>query len=207
MGKLDNKAIFAACISQCEWCVEQWPVVVYEKNIVHVAPFTKDPKLFYWSCDSSTIRRAFNYMEYKGGKKVSWTPPSEAAITLMNRLSGKGGIVKNVTSPKSRDFWRGTIRASLQVASWPLWKRSVDIDGKKPKEITPEELRRMRDELLSYDALDYWTRQPCTESLQYRPHLNKGRVEKPTCNHGIGCIGCWGRYEVFYNDLHKNACD
>lgn len=193
---MDNKALFEACASQCVWCAEQWPVITRGESVLHVAPFTQDPALFQWGCDSKTIRKAFKYPDYRG-TKFKWTPPTAEVMRMAERLGGSRGLVKLVTSPKGRAFWRGTITASLSVASWPMWKRSIDQYGEKPKETTSEELKVMREELLRYDALDYWSRQPCTENLQYRPNFRTGHVIKPACNNGVGCTTCWERFEKF----------
>jgi hypothetical protein len=115
--------------------------------------------------------------------------------------------MKNLTSPNNRNFWRAGIHASLSVASWPKWKRSLGLSGEKPHETTAEDLKRMRDELLYYDALDCWTRKPCTDNLQYRPGYYEGRILQPRCNYGIGCATCWERYQSFYDNESKNWYD
>jgi hypothetical protein len=193
---VDNKSLFNACLSQCVWCQEQWPTIMHKGEIVHVAPYTKDPKLFCWGCQSASIRKAFGYMGYVGGKQIKWKVPSVSVIKT------------TAIRPDTRDFWRNCAEASLNVASWPEWKRSIDADGKRAKPATAEDLKRLRGELLQYDALDYWSRQPCTDNLQFRPGYALGGVfQQPSCNYGIGCTTCWGRYEEFYKEKSKGWCD
>ena len=214
---MNNRSLFAACTTQCVWCLEQWPVVEHRKHMVHVAPFTEGPMLFSRGCEAESIRRGFKYMDYSGGKRVKWKPPS--VESLLNSLgayyksSEKSGLGKSLGSPGNRSFWRGGCRAVIEVASWPEWKRSTNYSGEPRKVETPEEqaasLKRVRDELLFYDAMDYWTRQPCSDNLQYRPHWNKARtnVAEPTCNGGVGCATCWALYEKDYDERSKNWCD
>jgi hypothetical protein len=201
-----NKELFTACTSQCVWCKEQWPVVNHRGGIVHTAPYTKDPKLFCWGCQSGTIRKAFNYMDYTGGKRIRWkVPPAET----IRKTTPNSIIVR----PSTRDFWRNIIEASLSVSSWPEWKRGISLTGKESPKATEEDLKRMRDELLQYDALDYWSRRPCTDNFRFRPGyvLGKGFTggvfAQPTCNWGIGCTACWEKYEKFYEERSKDWCD
>ena len=184
-----DKELFVACTKQCVWCAEQWPVLATGGQMIHVGPYTKDKSLFFYPCKADSIREAFEYVGYGGGKINKWrTPPIE-------KLLG----VKVMASPETRAFWRGLNTASLNVSEWPDWKRS--IGGKKS---TPEELKHMREELLYWDALDYWARKACTENLQYRPSIVNGRIAKPTCNWGLGCVTCWGRYDTYEKKLHEN---
>jgi|SRR5208337_3017831 len=203
---MNNKSLFAACLSQCVWCRERWPIIAHGGEIVHVAPYTKDPKLFCWGCQSETIRKAFNYMGYAGGKQIRWKVPSVDTIKLTTPNS-------IVVKPGTRDFWRSCTEASFNVASWPEWQRSSGLHGEKPHKTTEEDLKRMRDELLQYDALDYWSRQSCTDNFRFRPGyiLGKGFTggvfAQPTCNWGVGCTACWGKYEKFSGEQAKNWID
>lgn len=195
------KSLFAACTEQCVWCKDQWPVTEYRGSIVHVAPFTRDPQLFRWTCDADQIRKGFRYMDYKGGKKYRWSMPTPELLRTMKSLSR----IKNISSPENRTFWRNSVEASLSVASWPEWKRSLGSDGNPRPATTPAELSRLRNELLQYDVLDYWARRTCSHNQQYRPKIDKGRILRPDCNDGIGCTGCWTQYERYSDELNKNA--
>jgi hypothetical protein len=162
-----------------------------------------DHTLFRQPCKAAAIREAFNYYGYKGGKVIRWRPPSAKKLKAAEDADRR--LFRAHLAPSSRAFWRNLHRASLEVASWPDWKRSIDLYAKTPKKDTPEDLKAMRDELLHWDALDYWQRQPCTEDERYRPAIVRGRVTEPTCNSGLGCSGCWARHEAFRDKLSENA--
>jgi len=189
---MKNKELFDACTKQCVWCSEQWPILATAGGqMLHVGPYTKDEKLFSISCKAVTIREAFEYAGYRGGKEIEWKAPTPKKLSS-----------HRAPSPDNRKFWRNITVCSLQVSEWPDWKRSMGSSKS-----TPEELKRMRDELRCYDALDYWARKECTENLQYRPSLDKGKITKPTCNWGFGCVTCWERHETYENKLQENYCD
>lgn len=199
---MKNTELFKACAAQCLWCKEQWGLVEHKGRYIHVAPFTRDPQLFSHSCEAEAIRTAFKYYTYAGGKQVKWKarPAKELVAIMTGKHKRNGGLTRNITSPENRVFWRGGLRATIEVASWPDWKRSGS------ERVTPERLRDVRDELLFYDECDYAVRQPCTENLQYRPQLDRTWKE-PTCNDGIGCATCWGRYERAVKEWEdKNPC-
>lgn len=189
---MKNKELFDACTKQCVWCYEQWPVVATKGQMLHVGPYTKDKELFSTPCKATTIREAFEYVGYKGGKKVEWKAP----------MPRKLGALRKTSSPNNRKFWRNVTECSLSVSEWPDWKRSMGS-----KKSTPEEVKRMREELRHYDALDYWASKECTEGFQYRPSLDKGRITEPVCNWGLGCTTCWERHETYEKKLQENFCD
>lgn len=193
---MQNKELFNACVKKCVWCAEQWPIVATGGQILHVGPYTKDRKLFSQPCAAATIREAFEYVNYKGGKEIVWKAPSPRKL----------GAPNNSSSPSDRAFWRNLTECSLRVSEWPDWKRSVDVDGKKSRKDTPEDLKRMREELRYSDALELWARKECTMSFQYRPAIVNGRITKPDCNWGFGCVTCWGKHAKFENELHKDSC-
>jgi hypothetical protein len=201
---MDTKDLFDACSEECIWCREQWPVLEFRGAIVHVAPFTKDPLLFRYPCSAASIRKGLKYMGFDGGIEIKWTlrkPEEVMAIArdYWRRASGKLG--KNVGSPKNRAFWRNAVECSIRVSGWPEWKRGNSGAS------TPAELKRMRSEIIYYDEMDYWTRQACTESQQYRPGFDsKGALIQPTCNYGFGCTTCWSRYENQYNEITEDCC-
>lgn len=203
---MTDRELFKACVSQCVWCEEQWPLAESRGKLVHVGPFTKDPKLFSKACDADTIRKAFKYPGYKGGKQIKYK--ARAAEELRRvvenyyKASSKG-LGMNMDGPSNRSFWRGPIEATIEVASWPEWKRS---GSPAP---TPDRLKRSRDELRFFDECDFITRQPCSDSLQYRPLLNKARTNlvKPPCNGGFGCTTCWERYQAEHDKMSANWCD
>jgi hypothetical protein len=193
---MKSKELFDACVKKCVWCAEQWPLVATGGKILHVGPYTKDRKLFSYSCAATTIREAFEYVGYEGGEEIEWKVP----------IPRKLGANAKASSPRNRSFWRNLTECSLHVSEWPDWKRSVDLYGKKTRKDTPSDLKRMRDELRYSDALEYWAHKECTEGLQYHPTIKNGRIVQPTCNWEIGCITCWGRYETFSNELHEADC-
>ena len=179
---MNNKSLFEACAAQCAWCAEQWPVVLH-------------------SGDAAAIRKGFKYADFKGGKQIRWRPPSTDEITARLAGRGKSKFGKNLDSPKNRQFWRGGCEAVIEVASWPDWKRGGGAESS-----TPERLGEVRRELAFYDAMDWWTRQPCSDNLRYRPHIEEGVIVRPTCNGGLGCATCWERYER-YDDEHSKDWD
>lgn len=203
---MNNKSLFQACTTQCEFCADQWPLV----NGVHVAPFTKDPNLFSWKCSAVQIRKGFDYWDYKGGKQKKWKVPSaKSLLETYTAANKKAKIGRNLDSPANRSFWRCGIRASLEVNSWPEWKRSIGSKAKTPEEIAKDNADD-RQELLFFDAMDYWTRQACTDNHQYRPHYSEGShgyIVTPTCNHGLGCTTCWAKYKAYYDKESKNWID
>lgn len=194
---MNNKSLFEACVTQCAWCNAQWPLV----NGSHVAPFTRDPKLFSWRCEALSIRKGFDYWDYKGGKVKKWKVPSPQTLLEALGAYGKGKkLSKNISSPDNRSFWRNAIRCSIEVRSWPEWKRGGS------KQLSPAEIVKEdnddREELLFYDAMDFWTRESCTENHQFRAGTlvdcedGKGQYfARPSCNYGFGCTTCWAKYE------------
>jgi hypothetical protein len=191
------KEFYRACVTQCEWCQERWPLVMHKGHAVHVAPFTKDPALFYWTCAANAVRVAFNYMEYNGAPlRYTWRPPSAAKLMNSRRA---------ITDPHCRAFWRHGCHCTLSVNSWPAWKRSIG------NEATPAQIKastaRTRAEIVFYDAFEYYARQTCTQGQKYRPVLSQ-RWNEPTCNHGIGCIECWGKYRAAVDKYEQeHPCD
>jgi hypothetical protein len=203
---MNDRALFKACTTQCSWCFEQWPLVLREGVLVHVAPFTKDPRLCFFRCDALPIRSGLKYTGYKGGKQKKWKVPKPEAIKQIVAeyyAKCKGGLGRVVDSPDNRSFWRTGVEATLEVATWPKWKRG----GENAEDTPPERLKECRQELSLYDAMDYWTRIACTENLQYRPRIEKGCYTQPTCNYGFGCTTCWERYEVKMEEESRNHCD
>jgi hypothetical protein len=203
---MKDRELFKACVSQCVWCEEQWPLVESRGKLAHVGPFTKDPKLFSRACDASTIRTAFKYSGFKGGKQTKHKARTAAELRRVMEgyyKAGRKGLAMNLDGPGNRSFWRGPIVATIEVASWPAWKRS---GGGEPP--SPERLKRNRDELLFFDECDFICRQACTDNLQYRPHWDKGRgnLVKPQCNGGFGCMTCWGLYEKAHDEHAATLC-
>lgn len=192
---MKNEELFDACVKQCVWCEEQWPIIAAGGQMLHVGPYTKDRKLFSANCKAAAIREAFEYVGYKGGREIGHKAPTPKKL----------GESAKASSPSNRAFWRNLTECSMSVSEWPMWKRGVDIDGTKPKPTAPEELKRMREELRYYDALDYWARKECTEGLQYRPTIVKGRVNEPTCNWEIGCVICWIKHDTFQSKLNDDS--
>ncbi len=194
--EMNPRELFKACTTQCIWCKEQWPVVATGGHMLHVGPFTKDKQLFSWVCKAESIRQAFEYVTYKGGKQIVWKPRSAKVLydILTKRHGRNGGLCKNVMSPDNRSFWRTGSRATLEVASWPKWMQSCGVDGTQKEPVSDERLKDTRDELAFYDECDSACRQQCTENLQYRPKLDRNWSE-PTCNDGMGCMTCWERFE------------
>jgi hypothetical protein len=146
------------------------------------------------------------YTGYKGGKQKKWKVPKPEAIKQIVAeyyAKCKGGLGRVVDSPDNRSFWRTGVEATLEVATWPKWKRG----GENAEDTPPERLKECRQELSLYDAMDYWTRIACTENLQYRPRIEKGCYTQPTCNYGFGCTTCWERYEVKMEEESRNHCD
>ncbi len=197
---MTNKSLFEACVTQCEWCNAQWPLV----NGSHVAPFTRDPNLFSWRCSALAIRKGFDYWDYEGGKEKKWKVPSpEELLKVMGGFNHNAKIGRNISSPENRGFWRTGIRCSIEVRSWPEWKRGGS------KQLTPAQVAQEdaddREELLLFDAADYWTRQSCTENHQFQAgRLNKqGCFERPTCNYGLGCTTCWVKYEKHSEEWNR----
>jgi len=143
-------------------------------------------------------------MGFEGGTEVVWSPRKpEDLLAIIKEYwrQAKGKLGKNVSSPNNRAFWRNAVECSIRVSAWPDWKRGT------AEASTPEELKQLRLELLYYDEMDYWTRQACTDSLQYRPGWDdKGALIKPSCNHGFGCTTCWERYENRQEEATKNSC-
>ncbi len=191
-----DKELFIACTTQCVWCKEQWPVLATGGEMVHVGPFTKDKRTFSWPCAAKSIREAFEYITYKGGKQIVWKPRSAKVLygILTKGEKRNGGFCKRVQSPDNRSFWRTGVRATLEVASWPRWMQSYGVDGKQSEPVSAERLQEARNEILFYDECDFACRQQCTENLQYRPKLDRNWNE-PTCNDGMGCMTCWERFE------------
>lgn len=204
---MNDRALFKACVSQCVWCSEQWPLAEIRGKQTHIGPFTKDPKLFSRACDADTIRKAFKYTGYRGGKQIKHkarTADELRKVINTYYRANKNGLGMNLDGPKNRSFWRGPIEATIEVASWPEWKRSGS--GETP---SPERLKRCRDELFFFDECDSICRQPCSDNLQYRPHWNKAQTNlvKPSCNGGFGCMACWGLYQKAYDKHSENWCD
>ena len=187
---------------------------VDQANVVHVAPYTRDPLLFSHICDAEAIRKGFKYMTYDGGVQEYWPVPSaQSLIDMLNMNRARSAedgkpLRKNVSSPHTRRFWRGGLRATIEVASWPAWKRGNNDDDQDPALIAIK-LKQVRRELLVYDALDYWTRQQCTDNFQYRPHMNEkgSNLVEPSCNWGLGCTTCWERYERAYEKMTERWSD
>lgn len=203
-----NKELFNACTKECVWCKLQWPLTLNSRTYEHVGPYTKDRKLFSWNCKANTIRTAFNYAAYAGGKKLLRKLP----IVKGNKLRmGPCTLTINSTSPSNRRFWRTAMNATLSVAEWPDWKLSSEYNEKtgqweRGKHTPPEQLAQIRQDLEHYDALDFIARQTCTENLQYRAKIVGGRVPQPSCNGGVGCTTCWMRHDT-YRDKQSEGCD
>jgi hypothetical protein len=218
---MNPKELFTACTTQCVWCKEQWPIEATDGHLLHVGPFTQDKHLFSTICKAESIRQAFEYIGYKGGKQIKFKARSPEAlkniIANYYEANRKGkGLGMHIDSPKNRSFWRTGIRCTLDVAEWPEWKRSHQMsdDGTyKPSEPTsPERLKSCRDELRFFDECDFITRRGCSEGLQYRPvepdSMNGLRnMPEPTCNGGFGCTTCWERYEKAYGKMSEGWCD
>ena len=183
-------------------------------RVIHVAPYTRDPLLFSRLCTAEPIRKGFKYMGYEGGEQNGWPVPSaQSLVDILNRnnqtpASEGKPLKKNVSSPHTRRFWRGGLEATIEVASWPAWKRGNDPDDQDPALIAIR-LKHVRKELLVYDAMDYWSRQQCTDNLQYRPHMNEkgSNLVMPSCNWGLGCTTCWERYERAYEKMTEKWSD
>jgi hypothetical protein len=193
---MKDKELFIACTTQCIWCLEQWPIKATGGHMLHVGPFTQDKHLFSTVCKAESIRQAFEYITYKGGKQIVRKPRTAKQLYFILTKGEKrnGGICKRVMSPDNRSFWRTGCRATLEVAGWPEWMQSYGIDGKKSEPVSQERLKATREEILFYDECDFACRQQCTENLQYRPKLERNWTE-PTCNDGMGCMTCWERFE------------
>lgn len=178
------------------------------RSVLHVGPFTKDKRLFSTDCEADKIRIAFEYAGYEGGKAIKRKPRDGATLyAIITGRKSPSGFGHCIESPDNRSFWRNGTRCTLEVASWPEWKQSYTIDGKRSEPITPERLAECRAELAFYDECDFATRQPCTENLQYRPVIVDGRLARPTCNGGMGCTTCWERYERQYEIMSRDWCD
>jgi len=210
--------LFKACTAQCIWCQEQWPIKATGGHMLHVGPFTQDKQLFSIVCKAETIRQAFEYVTYKGGKQVVFKARKPA--TLKKIIEGyyaavhkdNKGLGMVIDSPKNRSFWRVGKEATIEVADWPDWKRSsyqLEDGTYRPTERTsPERLKQCRDELRFFDECDFVTRQECSEGLQYRPQIpDRGNMVQPTCNGGFGCVTCWERYEKAYDKMSEHWCD
>jgi len=201
-----DRELFKACTSQCIWCLEQWPIKTTGGHMLHVGPFTQDKQLFSTVCKAESIRQAFEYVGYKGGKEKVWK--ARKPTILRQKINAyyadnkkNGGLGMVMDSPRNRSFWRSGIEATLTVAEWPKWMR-------RDEDTPPERLKDCRDKLRFFDELDYWTRKECTEGLQYRPHIPaNGNMPIPTCNGSFGCTTCWGRYEVAYHKMSEKWCD
>lgn len=208
-----NQELFQACTTQCIWCKEQWPIKATKGQMLHVGPYTQDPKLFSTPCKAAAIREAFEYVGYAGGVVIKWKARKpETLIEILTirkgRVAKNGGLGRCIDSPKNRRFWRTGTEATLSVAEWPKWMRSAGGGEDTP----PERLKECRDELRFFDEIDYWTRQVCTDGLDYRPvepgpHNGLSNMPEPTCNYGFGCTTCWERYEKAYSKMSEAWCD
>jgi hypothetical protein len=47
--------------------------------------------------------------------------------TTMQKQLGSHGLSRNLSTPENREFWAVAARARAIVASWPEWKRNVQI--------------------------------------------------------------------------------
>jgi hypothetical protein len=50
-------------------------------------------------------------------------------------------IVRNMSTPESREFWEGIERSSIEVRQWPAWKRAginVSQFRREPRVVPPE---------------------------------------------------------------------
>jgi hypothetical protein len=215
---MNPRELFKACTAQCVWCKEQWPIKATGGHMLHVGPFTQDKLLFSTVCKAESIRQAFEYLGYKGGKQIKFKARSPEA--MKNIIAGyyeanrRGkGLGMHIDSPKNRSFWRTGIRCTLEVADWPKWMRSTSYSGEQKEDTcTPERLKDCRNELRFFDECDFITRQECTEGFQYRPvepshHNGLNNMPEPTCNWGFGCMTCWERYETAYNKMSEAWCD
>jgi hypothetical protein len=169
--------------------------------MIHVGPYTKDPHLFSTACDAGSIREAFEYTDYAGGKRVIWKARKPAELVKTKGQSPGLSLAMNITSPDNRRFWRGPIRSTLTVAKWPDWMRSGE-------RISEERLQKCRAELLLMDEMDYWVRQPCTGPMYHEAwNSEHSNLLEPTCNWGMGCTACWAVYEKAYDKLAENWID
>jgi len=202
---MKDRELFKACVSQCIWCKEQWPVLATGGHMLHVGPYTRDKQLFSTICKAESIRQAFEYITYKGGKQVVWKARKPAALRKVienyyEKTRKSNGLGMTMDSPQNRSFWRTGIRCTLDVAEWPKWKSGG--------EVSPERIENCRHELLFFDECDYVTRQQCSGNLQYRPTVpDRGNMNTPTCNGGFGCVTCWERYEKAYDKMSESWCD
>ena len=189
--------LYKAVIDICVFCRERWPVLLIDGKYRHVGPYSRHPEPFSHKCEANQIRQVMKYEEYKGGPKVKFPVPEVSTLT------------EHFFNPKNRSFFRNLSTCTLDVNSWPEWKRSYTFDGKEKKE-TPEELEasntRARREIRQLDAYEYYAYQPCTDHCCYVPRRASSGWDvdkKPSCNWGIGCISCWAKYQKLADQLEE----